>query len=151
MRRLVSFAGLVGTFLIAYACQRWAYHLQASVSQSLHVESYLWLSSLTGAIAATPLILLSWYVLHGAAKDVWVSSVFVVVGIAVTFGYAIEVSLHSHPIPDALAESLVPRSYVHYTGGLVMVTGIASLFLPRGSDKTRQQTGQGRRGTHDEA
>jgi hypothetical protein len=65
-----------------------------------------------------------------------------VVGIAVTFGYAIEVSLHSSPIPEALAESLVPRSYVHYMGGLVTVTGIASFFLPRGSDKTRQHAGR---------
>jgi hypothetical protein len=96
MRKLVSFAGLAAAFIVAFACQRWAYHLQESVSSSFRIESYLWLSSLTVLIAATPVILLSWYVLHSATKDAWVSSVFAVAGIAVTFGYAIAASLHSY-------------------------------------------------------
>jgi hypothetical protein len=131
MSKIVSFAGLVGTFIVAYACERVWRYLLLKASQTLVFGTYVWLESVVILILASVLMLLAWYVVFRTRRDVWVASVFVLIGIGVTFAYAIEISLHSALILPGMEEFLAPRSYVHYAAAFVTVIGIASFVVPR--------------------
>jgi hypothetical protein len=118
---------------VAYLCQRWDNSVLSAVMQNFKIERFVWLHGVAILIFAAALIALSWYVLSRADRSVWVAAGFAVIGLGVTFEYAIQVSAHSAAqLPSVLEDFLGPTSaYPHYAGAFVVVIGIASFLLPK--------------------
>jgi hypothetical protein len=131
MSKMVSFAGLVATFIMAYAFDRWVEFLRVEASRTFALAPYLWLAGAANLLLAITLLLLTWYVIFRADKSTLVSSVFVLVGLAFTFASTINMSLAS-PLPSlGLVEFSTPGSHVLYVSAFVAVIGIAGFVLPR--------------------
>lgn len=132
MSKIVSFAGLVATFFVAYACDRWVELLRnRSTTQNFAIASYLWIAGAANLLLAIALLLLTWYVIFRAGRSTLVSSVFVLVGLALTFACAIDISVASTLPPLGIVEFLTPNSHVLYVAAFVAVIGIAGFVLPR--------------------
>jgi len=132
MSKIVSFAGLIATFMVAYGLERLVTWLRADMGVTLAANRYLWTESVAIMILATTLMLLSWYVVFQSDRDVLVAAVFVLVGLGATFAVAIEMSLGLSRIAAShMGEFLWPDSYVRYAAAFVAVIGIASLLVRR--------------------
>ena len=131
MSKLISFAGLAATFMIAYACDRWIDALRLEVTRTFAVASFLWSASVANLILAITLLLLTWYVIFKADKSTLVSSVFLLIGLVITFAAAIGMSVASTLPPLGIAELLTPGSHMLYVAPFVAVIGIAGFVLPR--------------------
>ena len=70
MSKIVSFAGLVGTFIVAYACERLVRSLLVKGSQTLFLGPYLWWESVAVLVLAIALMLLAWYVVFRTDRDI---------------------------------------------------------------------------------
>jgi len=132
MSKIASFAGLVTTFIVAYACDRWVEFLQVQAYRSFVLAPYLWLAGMANLILAIALLLLTWHVIFWANKSRLVSSMFALVGLAFTFAAAFNMSLPS-PLPAGIVEFSTPGSHVLYVAAFVAVIGIAGFILPRRS------------------
>ena len=134
MSKIVSFAGLIVTLIVAYGLERLVTWLRAEMGETLAIERYLWVESVAIVILAITLMLLAWYVALRSDRDLWVAAVFVLVGLGATFAVAIEASLGllgSRALPIRVEEFLWPDSYVRYAAAFVGVIGIASLLVRR--------------------
>jgi hypothetical protein len=131
MSKIVSFAGMAATFLMAYACDRWVELLRIEATQNFAIASYLWVAGAANLLLAIALLLLTWYVIFRTGRSTLVSSVFVLVGLALTFALAIDISVASTLPPLGIVEFLTPNSYVLYVAAFVTVIGIAGFVLPR--------------------
>jgi hypothetical protein len=136
---MVSFAGLIGIFVLAYACERLVKYMMLEIPLYLKGESayaaYQWVESVVVIVLACGLLLLSWYVVAWTDRDRWVASAFLVIGLGVTFVSAIYTSIQSSLIPWGLTEFMVRGSYVRNVAAFVAVAGIASLVVPRRSSR----------------
>jgi hypothetical protein len=131
MSKIVSFAGLVATFLVAYACDRWVESLRIEATRTFAFAPYLWLAGAANLLSAIVLLLLTWYVIFRADKSTLVFLVFVLIGLALTFASAIELSVTSTLPSLFLVESFTPNSHVVYVAAFVAIIGIAGFVLPR--------------------
>ena len=131
MSKIVSFAGMVATFLMAYACDRWVELLRIEATQNFAIASYLWVAGAANLLLAIALLLLTWYVIFRTGRSTLVSSVFVLVGLALTFALAIDISVAATLPPLGIVEFLTPNSRVLYVAAFVTVIGIAGFVLPR--------------------
>ena len=77
------------------------------------------------------LLLLAWYVLSRAGRDMWVGAVFALVGLILTFLVAIEVSLERIWLSDRVMNLAGHHSYGQYVAAFVAVIGIACLVAPK--------------------
>ena len=77
------------------------------------------------------LLLLAWYVVSRANRDIWVGAVFIVVGLVLTFSVAVEVSLESFWLSDRVMRFAAYNSYGQYVAAFAAVIGIACLVAPR--------------------
>lgn len=77
------------------------------------------------------LLLLAWYVLSRARRDIWVGAVFVVVGLVLAFALAIEMSLERVWFSDRVMNLAGYGSYGHYVAAFAAVIGIACLLAPK--------------------
>jgi hypothetical protein len=133
---LVSFAGLVGVFIVAYLCHRWSDSIYVATSQDFKIERLAWLGNVTSLIVAVAVVAPAWYVMVRADKSIWVAAGFALIGLAVTFEYAIQVSAGSVDLPWFLEDFLgMGAGYAHSVGAFVAVIGIASFVLPRRRSK----------------
>jgi len=130
MPKIVSFAGLVATFFVAYVCDRWVELLRIEATQNFAIASYLWIAGIANLLLAIALLLLSWHVIFRTSKSTLVSSVFVLVGLALTFASAIDMSVASTLPPLGIVEFLMPNSHLFYVASFVAVIGIAGLCSP---------------------
>jgi hypothetical protein len=131
MSKIVSFTGLAATFLVAYACDRWVQSLRMEATRTFVFAPYLWLAGAANLLLAIALLLLIWYVIFWADQSTLVSSMFVLIGLALTFASAIEMSAASTLPPLSIAEFFTPNSHVLYVAAFVAVIGIAGFVLPR--------------------
>jgi len=123
---------MAATFVVAYGCERYVEHLRREFQMTTDIRPFLWFDSVALIILAAAVVLLAWYVLLRADRDVWVAGVFIVVGIGVTIAWAVEMTLGTNLLgPTRIGEYLAPDTYVRYVGALVAVIGIASLAIPR--------------------
>jgi hypothetical protein len=132
MTIIISLAGLVIVFFLAYGFDRLIMTLQQAASAAFALSSYLWLSSIANLILAGALLLLAWFVYFRAAKSKLISVIFMVLGLLVTFASALIYTFFSTLPPLGIAEFLTPYSRVVVVAGLIAVIGIAGL-LPRKS------------------
>jgi hypothetical protein len=138
----VSFAGLIGVFIVAYLCERWNNSFTAATSQDFDIERLVWLQNVNLLIVAVAVIALSWYVMVRAAKSVYIAVGFAIVGLAVAFAYAVQVSAGSVDLPRFLEDFLgLAGGYLHLVGPFVAVVGIASFVLPRWQSKPEFKQG----------
>ena len=128
MSKILSFAGLVITFFVAFVCYRWIELLRIEATQSFVIAPFLWIAGAANLLLAIALLALAWYVIFRAGKSILVSSVFVLVGLALTFASAIDITVTSSLPPLGIYEYLVPNSHVLYAAAIVAVTGIAGFF-----------------------
>jgi len=131
MSKIVSFAGLIITLFVAYACDRWVELLRVEATQNFAIASYLWIAGAANLLLAIAVLLLTWYVLLRVSRSNVVYAVFVLVGLALTFAEAIEISVASTLPPLGIYEYLLPTSHVLAVAALVAVIGIAGLVFPR--------------------
>ena len=128
MSKILSFAGLVITFFGAFICDRWLELLRIETARSFAIAPYLWIAGAANLLLAIALLALAWYVIFRVGKSIWVSSVFVFVGLALTFASAIDISVTSTLPPLGIYDYLVPNSHVLYAAAIVAATGIAGFF-----------------------
>jgi len=133
-KRLVSFAGLLATFAVAYGFERLVAHMRAELEVTLSgtlAKSIPWVQSLAIVVLAAMLLLLAWYVVFRANRDMWVGAVFIVVGLVLTFNVAMATSLGSFWLFDRLPRFAAYNSYGHYVAAFAAVIGIACLVAPK--------------------
>jgi hypothetical protein len=134
MTELISLAGLVVVFFLAYGFDRLIMALQQAASATFALSSFLWLGGVANLVLAGALLLIAWFVYFRAARNILVSVIFMVLGLLGTFTSALIFTFFSTLPPLGIAEYLTPYSRVVVTAGLVAVIGIAGL-IPRKSLK----------------
>jgi len=130
MSQIVSFSGLVITFVLAYGCDRWVESLRAEMTGTFNISSFLWQTGVANLLLAIALLLLTWYVIFWVNRSKLVSAVFLLVGLAVTFATAMEMSFASTLPPLGIVEFLTPNSHVVYVAAFIAALGLAGLVLP---------------------
>jgi hypothetical protein len=133
-KRVLSFVGLVATFAVAYGFERLVTHMREQVGVTASgalAKSTLWVESIAIVILAAMLLLLAWYVVSRANRDIWVGAVFIIVGLVLTFSVAVEVSLESFWLSDRVMRFAAYNSYGQYVAAFAAVIGIACLVAPR--------------------
>lgn len=131
---MLSFLGLATTFAVAYGFQRLMNHLrmQLAVTASGSLgKSMFWVQSVALVVLAAMLLLLAWYVLSRASRDIWVGAGFVLVGLVLTFVVAIEIPLERVWFSNRVMNLAGYNSYGHYVAAFVLVIGIACLGAPK--------------------
>jgi ABC-type transport system involved in cytochrome c biogenesis permease subunit len=131
MSKVISFAGLVAAFALAYGCDRWVEALRENVIQPSSTASFLWQAGVANLLLAIALLALTWYANFEAKRSKLISSVFLLIGLIVTFAVAIEASVSSTLPPLGIVEFLTPNSHVLYAAAFVAVIGIAGFVLPK--------------------
>jgi hypothetical protein len=91
----------------------------------------MWLASAANLLLAIPLLFLIWYVIFRANRSMFVSIVFVLIGLGITFASAIDISLASTLPPIGIVELLMPNSHLVYVAAFITIIGIAGFGLPR--------------------
>lgn len=132
--RILSFFGMAATFAVAYGFERLVFHMRTQVGLTTSAglaKSTMWVESIALVVLAAMLLLLAWYVLSRAGRDIWVGAAFVVVGLGLTFMLAIEISVERVLLSDRLMEFVSPSSYGHHVAAFVLVVGIACLVAPK--------------------
>ncbi len=132
--RILSFVGLVATFAVAYGFERLVTHMRAEMgvtASAALAKSTLWVESIAIVVLAAMLLLLAWYVISRANRDIWVGAVFVVVGLVLTFLVAIEWSVGRIWLSDRVMNLTGYNSYGHYVAAFALVIGIACLVAPK--------------------
>jgi len=124
MSKIISFAGLVTTLIMAYACDLLIDAIRIKALATFVFAPYLWLAGIVNLFLAILLLLLTWYVVFRANKSTLVSSLFVIIGLALTFVSAI--------VPPLISRAaFAPNSHVLYVAAFVTVIGIAGFVIPR--------------------
>lgn len=132
MTTIISLAGLVIVFFLAYGFDRLIMAFQQAASAAFALSTFLWLSGIANLVLAGALLLLAWYVNIRAARSRLVSVIFIVLGLLVTFTSALIFTFFATLPPLGIYEYLTPYSQVVVAAGLVAVIGIAGL-IPRKS------------------
>ena len=133
-RRILCFVGLMVTFALAYGFQRLVTHMREQVGVTASgalAKSTLWVESIAIVVLAAMLLLLAWYVVSRANRDIWVGAVFIVVGLVLTFDVALETSLERFWLSDRVMRLAAYNSYGHYVAAFALVIGIACLLAPK--------------------
>jgi hypothetical protein len=124
MSKFVSFVGMVTTLLMAYVCNLLIEGIRLKALATFNLAPYMWLAGIANLFLAILLLLLTWHVVFRADRSIFVSSVFVLFGLALTFASALEMSVAS-------TTAFSPTSYVSYAAAFVTIIGIAAFVLPR--------------------
>lgn len=130
MQQILSIAGLILTILVAYGCDRWVAWLRKLMATTFDMTAYLWQTSLVNLLLAVPLVLLTIHVFNQGKQSKWVSVVFLVVGLLITFAAAFGISFAPNYLSSGLIEFLLPTSRVVFAGAFIALIGLASLALP---------------------
>jgi hypothetical protein len=132
MTNIISLAGLVIVFILAYSFDRWIVAFQQAAARASAIASSLWLSSIANLILVGALLLLAWFVDFRAIRSKLVSATFIVVGLLITFALALIFAIFSTLPPLGIAEYLVPTSRVVFVAAFISVVGGVGL-IPRKS------------------
>ncbi len=129
MTKPFSLIGMAATLVIAYGVD-WGLKSLAETAQRTFVyEPYLWLAGPANLVLAGALVALAWFVIFRAERSKVVSSIFVIVGLLVTFSFAIIISAKVLLPIGYLLAFLTPNSHLVYAGGFMAVIGIAGFIL----------------------
>ena len=137
----LSAAGLIVLLLIA----RWLDTFAAYARQHMALlvnppyDAILWIPALSSLLLATLLLLLSWFVLTRAPRNVWLAALYLLVGLFLAFSRALYfVPAISGWVPPAFYAPLVsPVSYASLAGSFIAIIGLFMLILPRRNGRFR--------------
>jgi hypothetical protein len=122
MNTVISLIGLIAVFAMAYGFDQWAVLVQRLAKENFNLMPYFWFLSITNLALASSVSALAWFVCFRTNKRWLISAVFLVVGLFVTFAFAIT---HTFPI------FLPPNSRGAYVSAFVIVIGFARLLLSK--------------------
>jgi hypothetical protein len=131
MSKIESLAELVIAIILAWVCNRWIESLRVEATQDFSIASFLWIAGFLYLLMAIVSLLLAWQVIFRSSRSKLVSSVFVIVGLGITFTSAITMSTASTLPPLGIAEFLYPGSLVLFVAAFVAAIGIAAFVLPK--------------------
>jgi hypothetical protein len=129
---VVSVVGLIVVLGIALGSDALTTFLRRN-SESYPVIIRYWSYSLTALLLAAVTLLLFWFVLNRAPRNVWVAMIYLLTGLFFT-AYPILYFIPSiTPTLPPLLEYLMTtsRSYNFYAGTFIAMIGLFSLTLPR--------------------
>ena len=134
---LLSAVGLIVLLIIA----RWLDAIAAYVRRHMALlvnppyDIILWTPALSSLLLAALLLLLFWFVLTRAPRNVWIAVLYLLVGLFLAFTRVLYfVPVVSSWVPAFLYAPLVsPASYASLTGSFIAITGLFMLILPRRS------------------
>ena len=132
--RILSFVWLVATFAVAYGFERLVTHMRSEMgvtASATLAKSTLWVESIAIVVLAAMLLLLAWYVVSRANRDIWVGAVFIIVGLVLNFLVAIEWSVGRIWLSDRVMEFVAFKSYGHYVAAFALVIGVTCLLAPK--------------------
>ena len=99
--------------------------------------SILWLYVLFALLLATASLLLFWFVLNRVPRNIWVALIFLLLGLfIVTYPILYFTPAFGglfYKLPQLNDILISPHSYTFFSGGLIAVTGLFTLILPRGN------------------
>jgi hypothetical protein len=109
----------------------------ASLQRNLETFGVLlfWSYALTTILLAAASLFLFWFVVHRAPRNVWVALSFLLVGLFVVLYPAVYLTPAFRWLPLSVPVWLTSRSYIIYSGGLIAMTGLFALVLPREKGK----------------
>jgi hypothetical protein len=124
MSKIISFAGLLTTFVMAYASDHLIEVVRRRALVTFSFTPYLLLASVINILVAIILFLLTWYVVFRADKSALISSAFVLIGLVLTFVSTLVPGL----ISDA---AFMPPSHMLHVAAFAIVIGIAGFIIPK--------------------
>jgi hypothetical protein len=134
---LLSVVGLIVVLVIARWLDTFAAYVRRHMALLVNppYDVVLWTPALTSLLLAALLLLLFWFVITRAPRNVWIAALYLIVGLFLAFTQALYfVPVISGWVPAFLYAPLVsPASYATLTGSFIAVTGLFMLILPRRS------------------
>lgn len=133
-KRVLSLAGLVVTFAVAYGLQKLVAYMreQLAVSTSGEIaKSIMRVQSFAALILAALILLLAWYVVWRGGRDKWTGIIFTVRACFFAFVTAVEISLEKIWLSDRMASVAFYDSYGHDVAAIALVIGIVCLLAPK--------------------
>jgi hypothetical protein len=127
MSTATSFAGLILAFALAFAGDRWTAHWRAAIASNSSIASFLFLTGIGNLILAGALLLLGWYMLIRARPGKLSGIAFILAGLIVNFGSAVQFTFTATLPPLGIAESLSGLSYVTCVAAFAVMIGSVSL------------------------
>ena len=129
---VVSLIGLIAVLGIAWGLDALIQYLnnrnQVTVSLSLLIT---WCLALFALLLAAIWLLLAWFVLSQAPRNIWISLVFLIVGLfIVTYPALVFTPLFCCWVPYIGPLQLSGTKYLFSSGGFVAIIGLFRLILP---------------------
>ncbi len=131
---LISILGLVVVLAVARGMDAILESLRQRNEVTVDLAfTILWSQTLIAILLAAVLLLLAWFVLLRAPRNLWIAGLYLVVGALL----AVAPQLYFTPALAAWIPALVflsialPGSYQFIAGGFIFVIGLLSLILPR--------------------
>ena len=130
--KVVSIIGLIVVLGAAWGFDRWIEFLDHRNAQTFSlVWAILWSYPLIALLLAALLLLLAWFVLSQAPRNVWISLVFLIVGlIIVSYPTLIFTPALCCWVPYIGPLQLARTLYLFSSGGFVAIIGLFGLILP---------------------
>ena len=133
---LLSAIGLIVLLVIA----RWLDAFAAFARRHIALvnppyDVILWIPALSSLLLAALLLLLFWFVLTRAPRNVWIAALYLLVGLFLAFSRVLYfVPAVSGWVPPSFYAPLAsPASYTSLTGSFIAIIGLFMLILPRRS------------------
>jgi hypothetical protein len=125
---------MVTVLAAAYGADRLAAALRQQVVQTLSHSPWLWLSGVINLVLAGLLFGLAWLALtRPSSARRPVASVYLVIGLLVTFALALRFTFSGTLLPLGLTEYLTPDSRTVLTAAFISVVGAAGLLTGAGA------------------
>ncbi len=135
---VLSIVGLIVVLGIALGFDALVTFLRRNISTfPLGGEMWLLSSTLTNLFLGAFLLLLFWFVINRAPRNVWVALIFLLTGLYIAAYPVLYFKFHYLDfLPPQLGDLLATaRSYIFYLGGCIAMTGLFALVFPRGKEK----------------
>lgn len=129
MKTAISLTGLLAVFITAYGIDRWLDLMRQQAVDTFTLTQYLWYASIANLILAGELVLLAWYVNYRTNRSTLTPSIFIIVGLLVTFATAIIYTASSTFLPLGMVEYLMPNSRLVYAAALAAAIGTTGLVI----------------------
>jgi hypothetical protein len=133
MNTIISLAGLAAAFVLAYGFDQWSEILRRQAFANFTWLSYYWFLSISNLIFPVLMFVLAWFVCFRANKTRVIPVIFLIVGLLVTFVFAIVHSIVAISSGSITTGILLPspNSRVVYVSAFAAAIGIAGLVLSK--------------------
>ena len=126
-----SVVGLIVVLGMARGVDAFMAFLQQRNAQTFSLNSFiLWSYALITLFTAAFLLLLFWFVLNRAARNVWIAMIYLLTGLLIVVYPAIYLTPALRCwFPQFDASVLPPSSFMFFSGGFIAIVGLFMLIL----------------------